>query len=185
MDNSIIAELIRDIEAIPGCDAMMTTPQTGYANKKSKELIDWLINGYHYDMELLDDLTEAVDKEIIKVSLYHKGEKADELSEKWLRPKWGSGHGIELVCAGTQWMDCIPLGSNKGTAIEKIQTIMKIKPEETMVFGDNINDIHMLARAEYSYAVANARQEVKDAAKYIADTYENDGVLKELKMLLT
>ena len=38
--------------------------------------------------------------------------------------------------------------------------------------------------AEYSVAIGNARAEVKNVVKYIADTNENDGVLKELKKLL-
>lgn len=38
---------------------------------------------------------------------------------------------------------------------------MQITPEETCVFGDNENDIVMMQRAKYSFAVANAREEVK------------------------
>lgn len=185
MEKETVCELLKDIEAIPGCDALLCGPRAGFANKRSIELIDLLKNGYHYEMEEFDDLKEALDKEVIKVSLFQKDGKADEYANESLRPKWESGHGVELVCAGTQWVDCISVGSNKGTAIEKIQAIMNIKTEETMVFGDNINDIHMLARAKYSFAVGNARQEVKDAARYVADTYANDGVLKELKKLLS
>ena len=47
-----------------------------------------------------------------------------------------------------------------------------------------MNDISMLHQAGYSYAVANAREEVKREASFIADTYSNNGVLKELKKLL-
>ena len=53
-----------------------------------------------------------------------------------------------------------------------------------MVFGDQLNDIEMLNRAYYSFAVGNARKEVKEAARFQADTNVNDGVLKILKRLL-
>ena len=53
-----------------------------------------------------------------------------------------------------------------------------------MAFGDQLNDMEMLERAYYSFAVGNARPEIKAAARFQADTNRNDGVLKILKMLL-
>ena len=50
-----------------------------------------------------------------------------------------------------------------------------------MVFGDQLNDLEMLDQAYYSFAVANARKEVRDRARFQADTNVNDGVLKILK----
>ena len=49
---------------------------------------------------------------------------------------------------------------------------------------DNINDIEMLKNAGYSYAVANAREEVQAAAKAVCPSYLEDGVLQVLKSLL-
>ncbi|MDK2807761.1 MAG: hypothetical protein PWP24_495 [Clostridiales bacterium] len=184
MDKTVVAELIADIEAIEGCDAMVCGPMESYMRDQAEELIHLMTYGYHYRVKVVEDFTTVLEKQIIKVSLFSKEEKADELARAFLFPKWEKGRGIELVCAGSQWMDCINLGSNKGTAINRIQEIMKISPEETMVFGDNSNDIPMLRQAKYSFAVANAKQEVQDAVNYQADTYHRDGVLKELKKLL-
>ena len=52
-----------------------------------------------------------------------------------------------------------------------------------MAFGDQLNDIEMLNRAYYSFAIGNARPEVKEAARFQADTNVNDGVLKILRLL--
>ena len=71
----------------------------------------------------------------------------------------------QLAAAGKEWMDCNPLGANKGTAIEFVQKHFGISPEETCTFGDNLNDIEMLQNSGRSYAVANARAEVIAAAK--------------------
>ena len=59
-----------------------------------------------------------------------------------------------------------------------------ISPEETCAFGDNINDIAMLKDSGFSYAVANAREEVRMAAKAVCPSYAEDGVLSVLKTLL-
>ena len=53
-----------------------------------------------------------------------------------------------------------------------------------MAFGDQLNDIEMLQQAYYSFAVANARDEVKKAARFQADSNVNQGVLKIMQNLL-
>ncbi len=55
---------------------------------------------------------------------------------------------------------------------------------ETMAIGDQLNDIEMLNQAYYSFAVANAREEVRKAARFQADSNVRGGVLKILKGLL-
>ena len=69
-------------------------------------------------------------------------------------------------------------------AVKLLQDSLEIKPEETMAFGDQLNDIEMLEQAYYSFAVGNARPEVKATARFQTDTNVNDGVLKILKLLL-
>ena len=72
----------------------------------------------------------------------------------------------------------------KGKAVRTIQESLGIKMEETMAFGDQLNDIEMLNQAYYSFAVANAREEVRKAARFQADSNVRGGVLKILKGLL-
>ena len=60
-----------------------------------------------------------------------------------------------------------------------------ITPDETLAFGDNLNDIEMLKRASHSFAVENARDEVKEAANFVAPSYKEDGVLQVLKAVLS
>ena len=81
-------------------------------------------------------------------------------------------------------MDAMAPGVCKGHAIKVLQDNLEIKPQETMAFGDQLNDIEMLERSYYSFAVANAREEVKKAARFQADSNVNNGVLKILRQLL-
>lgn len=75
-------------------------------------------------------------------------------------------------------------GINKGGAVKLLQESLGITPEETMVFGDQMNDIEMMQQAYYSFAVGNARPEVKAAARFQADVNVKDGVLKVLRLLV-
>ena len=58
-----------------------------------------------------------------------------------------------------------------------------IQPSETMAFGDNMNDAGMLLRADLSYAIGNARKEIKSLTRFVADTNLNDGVLQVLRTI--
>jgi hypothetical protein len=180
MRSDDVRELMEDITALPGITLIAAAPWTTYVEKKETGLLELLDKGYHYHVTPVEEIKEALKDDIIKISLYDVTGKAEETSEKYLK-RWLTHDRIKAACAGTVWEDFVSQKGGKGTAIRDIQKGLGISPEETMVFGDNLNDLEMLACAKYSFAVGNARQEVKDAAAYIADTNVRDGVLKELK----
>ncbi len=117
----------------------------------------------------------------MKISLYHHN-MVEKLTDPWFRPRWENR--VRLNLAGIQWLDCVPVSSGKGTALEFLQQSLSIGRGETMAFGDNQNDMDMLRCAGTSFAVANAREELKKMAMGICGSYREDGVLRELKKLL-
>ena len=56
-----------------------------------------------------------------------------------------------------------------------------IPMSETLAFGDNYNDIHLLAEVGYGVAVANAREEVKAVAQEVTSSNLADGVASPLE----
>ena len=70
---------------------------------------------------------------------------------------------------------------DKGNALRKIQKELGILPQETMVFGDNDNDLGLIMAAEESYAVENAVHNVKRAAKHICPGWKDKGVWQVLQ----
>ena len=120
-------------------------------------------------------------EQIMKVAVYHP-ERCEELCAPVFTPYWKDK--INLAAAGKEWMDGTPLGADKRSAVAFLQEYLGISPEETCAFGDNINDIAMLKDSGFSYAVANAREEVRMAAKAVCPSYAEDGVLSVLKTLL-
>ena len=55
-----------------------------------------------------------------------------------------------------------------------------VSREETMVFGDYYNDIEMLKKAEYSFVMENAPEDMKQYGKYIAASNTEAGVLRAI-----
>ncbi|MEG1293112.1 MAG: HAD family hydrolase [Clostridium sp.] len=179
IEMNLANELSKDIRLNPHLQVMVDGAKGTYLESKNRELIDWMTEGYHFHIIPVDDITK-IDDEIIKVAAYKKTGIQDDVGA--LFDKYGDQ--FKMTISGDMWMDCMRKGVNKGEAVKTLQESLNITPEETMVFGDQLNDIEMLGRAYYSFAVGNARAEVKAAARFQTDTNLKDGVIKILRTLL-
>jgi len=71
--------------------------------------------------------------------------------------------------------------ATKLNALIATGNVLNIKMDDIIVFGDDYSDIELLSNYNNSIAVSNAINECKDAAKYICDSNENDGVARWLE----
>jgi hydroxymethylpyrimidine pyrophosphatase-like HAD family hydrolase len=80
--------------------------------------------------------------------------------------------------AGTWGMVVRASGVDKGTALEWLSAHYGVAVSDVVAVGDWLNDVPMLKRAGLSYAMAQAPDEVKAAAKEVleADIWEGGGV---------
>lgn len=65
---------------------------------------------------------------------------------------------------------------SKGNALRRLAKRLDLTPENTMVFGDSLNDISMLNFSHNSVAMGNARAETKQAARFVCRSNQEDGV---------
>ena len=72
---------------------------------------------------------------------------------------------------------------DKGLAIKKVVETLHMKMEDTIAFGDSMNDYEMLQVCNYGVAMKNACQELKASADNICESVENDGVYYEMERL--
>ncbi len=136
---------------------------------------------FKYQMKLVDNLYEVQD-EIIKVSMldYDKN-GAEGNSFAFLKPFLYQK--AEIAVSGFNCVDIVNKGVSKGTAIEAMQKRWGISMEETVAFGDNYNDLEMLQRAGYSFAMANAEPGVQKIARFITGSNNEGSVVKEIRKL--
>ena len=71
--------------------------------------------------------------------------------------------------------------SSKGNAVAKLAKSLNLSPEEVMCIGDSENDLSMIEFAGLGVAMGNGLDLLKDAADYITDTNNNDGVAKAIE----
>lgn len=93
------------------------------------------------------------------------------------------GKEFHMAFGGKNWFDIMDKGISKGHAIEIIQDMYGIKPEETLVFGDYYNDIGMFKTAYYSFAMGQSPEDVKKHARFVARSNVENGVAREIYKL--
>ena len=177
MSDEEIHHCVEEIMKLEGAEALVCAKYCSYT--RSPELFGFLSSPqFRYEMRLEKDLYSISD-DIIKVSVIEYAGKGAEDCYRRLRP--ALCEDLNLVVSGNGCLDTGIRGVNKGTAVAALQKMWNICPEETMVFGDQFNDVEMFEQAEYSFAMANAADGVKKYAKYIAAGNNDNGVVKAIR----
>jgi hypothetical protein len=71
--------------------------------------------------------------------------------------------------------------ATKAKAVAALANIWGIEKTDIVAFGDDLNDMDLLAFAGISVAMGNALDKVKSIANHICDTNDNDGVARWLE----
>ena len=137
---------------------------------------------YHYNIENIPDVLAVPFDQILKVSLFHNDDQIEEVCKPLTDSEWSTK--VQMLCAGTKWLECVALNAGKGEAFALLQELLEIPQEETVYFGDNMNDISAFSEAGASATVSSARSEIREAADIVAHSVKHDGVLRELKRIL-
>ena len=141
------------------------------------------MNSEGYGLRLIyrEDLSKLhlhVSKVGVYCTLHNPREEAEKGRELF-------SDAANIVVSGDCWMDYVPPDSDKGKALKGLQDYLGISREETIAFGDQINDIGLLRAAGDSYAVKGAQPELKAVAGHVmTEGPEENGVLHVMESLL-
>ena len=90
----------------------------------------------------------------------------------------------QVVVSGKLWVDIMNIETDKKQGVEALQRVLGVTPAQTAVFGDYLNDLLMLEAGDWSFAMGNAHPDLKAAARYIAPSNVEHGVLKVVDRLV-
>ncbi|MGN1313468.1 MAG: HAD family hydrolase [Lachnospiraceae bacterium] len=184
LEPALVQEIIRDIERESDCATYVSTMTGSFAWKENQSFCHMLRRDYKLNIVEIERMPEDIPKDagVMSLGLYHpKG--AEKAVGKAFMEKWNKHPLVEVMAAGDMWLNICQRNIHKGSALEEIMEQYGIQKDEVIAFGDNMNDYGMLSLLPNSVAIGNARREIKDICRYIADTNVNDGVLKILKQL--
>lgn len=151
---------------------------SAYIESKDEKFVKE-IKKYYTRLEYVEDLT-TVEDTVLKVTLCDwKG--VEENSYNHFKE---FENEYKVAIAARIFLDITSKSANKGNAIKGVQDELGISPEETLVFGDYLNDLEMMQNAKHSYAMKNAHPEILKISKFSTkfDNNEN-GVLRTIEDL--
>lgn len=99
--------------------------------------------------------------------------------EKKLKKKMGDKFSIAI--SKPFFLEVMKNGIDKGASLIKLAKYLDISTDEIIAVGDSYNDLTMLQAVGMPVAVENAKIEVKEAAKYISSSNNDNGVAKVIE----
>lgn len=176
------SSLLQEVRQIPGTSIVACTSKRSYVDAgEDSEVYHVLKDSYRYDIRNIPDLAALSGESILKVSVFHPT-ACEEVCHDFLQSHWAQD--LQITCSGIQWIDCCAKNAGKGEAFALLQVYLDIPQEETVYFGDNMNDLSAFKEAGISATVANARSEVQEQADVIERSYSDLGVLRAMKRIL-
>ena len=171
--------IMRTCNEIKGIGVALCGRDKAYIKTDSEWIFDEIAR--HYPAHTTVSDFAAIDDDIFKITICDEG--ISRLNSYQYLKKYQNDFNV--VISGEIWLDITGKDVNKGNAITHLQRILEITPEETVVFGDHMNDVEMIQCAKHSYAMKNAQEELKALAKYVTEYDNNEaGVVKEIEKIL-
>lgn len=149
--------------------------------KMTEEEVVEFVEKFHKQrgMKLIDNIYGILenDVEILKIVTFDNDEKLIARLKEKLRENTS-----DLAVASTfaNDIEISDIKAQKGLILAKTIKKMGIDKSEVIVLGDSFNDYSMFTEFENSYAMENAIPEIKEIAKYVTDSNNNDGVAKAI-----
>ena len=170
LDRADVAVLLDYLKANPH-PCILVEADRMYINFHNA-LVEKVQAAIHSELPTIGDLDRGYDHPIYQVILY-----MDDEARKALPPM----PGIKFTSWNMGGADGIPAKGGKATGIAKVLEHYGIEKNETMAFGDGENDVDMFSAVGTAIAMGNACRSAKEAAHYITDKVDEDGIWNALK----
>lgn len=170
-----VPEFIDLAREIDGVYPVLCGKKSAYIENDKPEFVTE-VKKYYDSCELVEDLKEVKD-DALKVALYDFNGSETNCYHAFKKYE----EDYKVVISAKYWLDIMNKFANKGMAMRKVQEYLGITKDESMAFGDYLNDVELLENVEHSYAMENAHPEVKKISKHIAGSNNENGVVEAIK----
>lgn len=180
LDQAFAAETIERLRAASDLElgVVLCGKRSAYVERTDRPFLAEA-EKYYVALEQVTDLL-SVDDEIVKLAVFDFGDP-----ERGVAPLLERAVGDhKVVVSGRHWVDVMPPGVNKGDAVRALQHALGVTREQTVAFGDYLNDLELLDAAAHSYAMAGAHPELRARARHQAPSHLDGGVITTLAGLL-
>ncbi|GEA86548.1 Cof-type HAD-IIB family hydrolase [Cellulomonas cellasea] len=182
VDPAVVVQVVEAVRALAasGADvgAVVCGTRSAYVERHDAAFVDEC-DRYYALLARVDDLT-AVGDDVLKVAVFDFGDAAATTEPALARFR----DTQQVVVSGAHWVDLMNPTTHKGAALKTVQRALGVTREQTMAFGDYLNDRELLDAAAWSYAMANAHPEVRARARFAAPGNDENGVVRTIAAVL-
>ena len=160
---------ILDVAAAHGHEVVCYTHEKNYLTSLESESVQAFLKQFHLRQNAI--FTEGVIEKILGMTVITAGKNGDSLYE------FKNGiHFSQVNVEGMQHChDVIRDHVNKGIGVEFLLKKLRIKREESIAFGDGVNDREMLESAGEGFAMGNAHPDLFQYAKHKTTAFTEIG----------
>ena len=179
LDTDALSYLLSRCRQVPGVVPILSGFKKAYLFDRTSEDARKEIGRYYKKVEYIHDLADINDP-VSKVTVCDfKGAENNSF------PALSDVHApFKATLAGYHWTDLSLADTNKGRGLATLQQTYGISSDETMVFGDYLNDYEMMKQGYFSYAMANAHPDLKKISNFETLSNDEDGVLHIIRQVL-
>lgn len=91
---------------------------------------------------------------------------------------------LDVTSSNFDNLEITHIKAQKGLAVEKYVAQQDYSMEEVAAIGDSLNDRSMIKMVGHSYAMTNGVDFIKDSARYLAPSNEEDGVAQVMDQII-
>ena len=175
MERDLAFRILDSIDQFDDCKAVVSGIQACYVKSGDDNFFHHVAHVLNNTTEIVDDFREITEP-ILKIAFWDLSREyahADYFKTKF-------NHEVKVITSGSDWVDFMPYGTNKGSALRIMLEKLGIDPKDMIAFGDQENDVEMLTLAGKSYAMEGGVPAAKEVADEITSYVEDT-----LKTLLT
>ena len=156
-----IATAICEQDFDPSVQINLFTDQQWYANFSIQELVGMTIDTAFYCQAV--DLNTIDKSNAIKIFFWGERDKLDVIYQQLQQQFAGR---VNLTFSLDKCLEVMEATTNKGAAVEAVLKTMNLNAQQSIAFGDGMNDVEMLRGAGKAVLMANAQ---KDLIKALPD----------------
>lgn len=123
---------------------------------------------------------KQVDERIARMNIFAKSNNDVKHFKDSINEKYPELNAIMMLdtdsSSDKRWVAINPGNCNKAIALKNLTERIGCKMEDVLYFGDATNDIEIITQVGMGVAMGNAIDEVKDAAKDVTISNDEDGV---------
>ncbi len=174
MDRKHAEELLHDVESKQDCEFLVYGEFIAYMKPKEEEY-DQKVRETCYNNVNVINTFKNIGEDYLKVGIYNKN--GIERVEDYFLNKWSEK--FEVIYSANEWLEFAAPSVNKSLGLTALMNKFGISKEETIAFGDSYNDLGMFNTVGKGYAMATAKDKLKEIA-YRQDVERVEWTVKEI-----